>query len=253
MERHKQAEIDSRTPHVMAREARKPFGWSHGWGAECWLQWAAVTEMLHRLAIAPPARVLDVGCGPGWTTAFLAEAGHEATGVDLVAANVEVARERAARWGLDSARFERADMEALDLGREFDAALLMDALHHSTRPGQALAGVARHLRPGGWLLIGEPSWLHGLSPLARRTSRELGWTERGLSVRRLRRGLRAAGFGEVRRFYGPTRPYEGRLGLLWQGARLVGANVAAAPQMHVWLAARKENGPARPAKGERGR
>src|SRR6185295_5330890 len=74
VEPHKQAEVDSRTPDMMAREARKPFGWSHGWGAECWLQWAAVTEMLHRLAIAPPARVLDVGCGPGWTSAFLAEA-----------------------------------------------------------------------------------------------------------------------------------------------------------------------------------
>ncbi len=245
MERHKQAEIDSRTPGVMSREARKPFGWSHGWGAECWLQWAAVTEMLHRLAIAAPARVLDVGCGPGWTTAFLAEAGYEATGVDLVPANVEVARERAARWGLE-ATFECADMEALHLGREFDAALVMDALHHSTRPAEVLAGVGRHLRPGGWLLVGEPSWLHGLSPRARRTSRELGWTERGIGVRRLRRDLGAAGFGELRRFHGPTRPYEGRLGVLWQGARLLGANLAAAPQMHVWVAARKRNGPARP-------
>lgn len=242
MEPNKQAEVDSRTPEVMAREARKPFGWSHGWGAECWLQWAAVTEMLHRLAIAPPASILDVGCGPGWTSAFLAEAGYEPTGVDLVPANLEAARERAARWDV-GAEFVCSDMEALELGREFDAALLLDALHHSTRPAAVLRGVARHLRPGAWLLLGEPSWLHRLSPHGRHTTRQRGWTERGVSVRALRRDLRAAGFAEVRRFFGSTRPYEGRRGLLGQATRLVGANLAVAPQMHVWLAARTEHAP----------
>ena len=239
VERHKQAEVTSRTPEMMAGEARKPFGWSHGWGAECWLQWAAVTEMLHRLAIAPPASVLDLGCGPGWTSAFLAEAGYAPTGVDLVPANVEVARERAARWDV-AAEFVVGDLEELDLGREFDAALLLDALHHSTRPRAVLERAAGHLRPGGWLLLGEPSWLHRFSPHARRTSREPGWAERGLGVRGLRRGLRAAGFADVRRFFGATRPYEGRVrGLLREGLRLTGANLAAAPQMHVWLAARR--------------
>jgi SAM-dependent methyltransferase len=240
MEPHKRAEVESRTPDVMTREARKPFGWSHGWGAECWLQWAAVTEMLHRLAIAPPATVLDVGCGPGWTSAFLAEAGYRPTGVDLVPANVEAARERVARWGVE-AEFVVADMDHLDLANTWDAALMLDALHHSTRPRAVLAGVARHLRPGGWLVLGEPSWLHRLSPHARHTTRDRGWTERGLRVRRLRRDLRAAEFGEIRRFYGATRPYESRLrGLLGQGARLIAANLAAAPQMHVWLAARRD-------------
>jgi SAM-dependent methyltransferase len=239
MEPHKRAEVESRTPDVMAREARKPFGWSHGWGAECWLQWAAVTEMLHRLGIAPPATVLDVGCGPGWTSAFLAEAGYRATGVDLVPANVEVARERAARWSVD-ADFVVGDMDHLDLANTWDAALMLDALHHSTRPQDVLDGIARHLRPGGWLLLGEPSWLHRLSPHARHTARDRGWTERGVRVRPLRRRLYRAGFGETRRFYGATRPYESRVrGLLGQGARLVGANLASAPQMHVWMAARR--------------
>jgi SAM-dependent methyltransferase len=242
VERHKHAEVASRTPAMMAAEARKPFGWSHGWGAECWLQWAAVTEMMHRLEIAPPASVLDVGCGPGWTAAFLAEAGHPVTGVDIVPANVEVARERAARWELE-AEFVCADMDELDVPGTFDAALLLDALHHSTRQPVVLANVARHLHPGGWLLLGEPSWLHAFSPHARRVARELGWTERGVSARRLRRDLRSAGFGEIRRFFGPTRPYEGRRGLFGQAARLVGASVAAAPQMHVWLAARKGHAP----------
>ena len=73
---------------------------------------------------------------------------------------------------------------------------------------------------------------------ARRTQRELGWLERGFTVRALRRDLRAAGFAEVRRFFQGSAPYEGwKLGP--QVARLVGARLAAAPQHHIWLAARR--------------
>jgi SAM-dependent methyltransferase len=235
MAAHKHAEVASRTPQFMAGEASKPFGWDAGH----WIDWATVTEILRRLAIAPGATVIDAGCGAGWTTLFLAEAGYDACGYDLVPANVQVARERAARWS-SSARFEVADMEALPSGEPADAALLYDALHHSARQAAALRSVAGRVRPGGWLLIGEPTWLHRMSPRARVVRRELGWLERGPTLRGLRRDLRAAGFCEVRRFFGPTHPYEGRArGFAWQLTRLVAANLFAAPQAHLWLAARR--------------
>ena len=239
LDAHKRAEIESRTPEVMATEAHKPFGWSHGWGHDNFVWWATVVEMLHRLEIPAGARVLDVGCGPGWSTVFLAEAGCKATGVDIVPANVEVARRRAERWGVD-ATFEVADAESLNLGREFDAALVMAALHHSRRQADFVAGVARHLRPGGWALFGEPSWLHRFSPHARRTTRDLGWVERGITVRALRRDCRRAGLGEFRRFRQGTAPYESGLRpFVAQLTRLIGAQVAVAPQAQIWMAARK--------------
>ena len=88
--------------------------------------------------------------------------------------------------------------------------------------------------------LGEPTWLHLLSPGAHATRRDLGWTERGPTLRGLRRDLRAAGFGEMRRFFEPTRPYGSRVrGLGWQLARLVGANAWTAPGVKNWLAARR--------------
>jgi SAM-dependent methyltransferase len=231
---HKAAEIASRTPEFMAQERSKPFGWD----AAHFVEWATVTEMLHVIGLQPGANVIDVGCGSGWTTLFLAEAGFEALGYDLAPANVELARERAARWG-SSARFEVADMDALPGGPPADAALIFDALHHTAGQQAALRGVYDRLKPGGWLLLGEPTWLHRLSPEARRVRRERGWLERGLTLRGLRRDLRVAGFGETRRFFQPTRPYEGRVrGFGWQLARLVGANLAGAdrgftPQAHL--------------------
>ena len=107
-----------------------------------------------------------MGCGSGWTTLFLAEAGFDALGYDLAPANVELARERAARWG-SGARFEVADMDALPAGPPADAALIFDALHHTAAQQAALRGVHDRLKPGGWLLLGEPTWLHRLSPEAR--------------------------------------------------------------------------------------
>jgi SAM-dependent methyltransferase len=231
---HKAAEIASRTPEFMAQERSKPFGWD----AAHFVEWATVTEMLHVIGLQPGANVIDVGCGSGWTTLFLAEAGFEALGYDLAPANVELARERAARWG-SSARFEVADMDALPGGPPADAALIFDALHHTAGQQAALRGVYDRLKPGGWLLLGEPTWLHRLSPEARRVRRERGWLERGLTLRGLRRDLRVAGFGETRRFFQPTRPYEGRVrGFGWQLARLVGANLAVAPQAHLWVEGR---------------
>lgn len=231
-EAHKRAEIASRTPEFMANEATKPFGWDPAH----FVEWATITAMLRRAGLPPGARVLDVGCGNGWTTLFLAEAGLSPLGVDLVPANVDLARTRAARWR-SPARFEVGDMEALAVDGRFEAALVFDALHHVTHQREVLRAIAERLVPGGWLLLGEPTWLHRFSPEARRTRRELGWLERGFTVRGLRSDLAAAGFTEVHRHFQGSAPYVGwRLGP--EVVRLLGARFLAAPQHHIWLAAR---------------
>src|SRR5436305_1632085 len=81
---------------------------------------------------------------------------------------------RAAREGVP-ASFAVADMEELDLGRrDFDAVLLFDALHHCPGNAGVLRRAWEHLRPGGHLLLLEPSWLHRYSPHARAFSRQHG-------------------------------------------------------------------------------
>jgi 2-polyprenyl-3-methyl-5-hydroxy-6-metoxy-1,4-benzoquinol methylase len=251
---NKQAEIDSRTAEFMAGarpdprgrlgrvpaggdETKKPFGHDPA----SFTDWATIAAMLEGVDVAPGASVIDVGCGGGWTSLFLAESGYRVVGYDIVPVNVEVARARAERWGVD-AKFEVGDMEDLPAGEPADLALVFDALHHSRRQLAVLESVARRVRPGGWVLLGEPSWIHRLSPGAHATRRDLGWTERGLTMRGLRRDLHAAGFGELRRFFQPTRPYEGRLrGFAWQLLRLAAANAWVAPGAHIWVAARRRH------------
>jgi 2-polyprenyl-3-methyl-5-hydroxy-6-metoxy-1,4-benzoquinol methylase len=238
MERHKAAEVEMAARfQQLGWVADKPFAFH--WGSDAWVKWATIAHALKRLGVEEGATVLDVGCGSGWTTALLAEAGLPATGLDIAPAYLDMARERAGRWGVP-AEFVEGDMEGFDLGRTFDAVLVYDALHHSPHPARVVANVAAHLRPGGWALFGEPSWLHEVSPGAWKVHREYGWEERGVLVRRLRRDCRAAGLTQFRRFFEGTRPYDGRLlGFVWQAVRLAAANAAFAPQSSVWLAARR--------------
>jgi SAM-dependent methyltransferase len=220
----------------------KPFGPT--WPPYYWTKWSALSAIVvHHLHIPPGSDVLDVGCGPGWTSAFLAESGYRVLGLDVAPAWVRVGQERARRWDV-SAEFQTADMDDFYLGRSFDAALVFDALHHSERPAAVVRNIARHIRPGGWVVFGEPSWLHSISPHAKATSEEQGAIERGIAVSALKRWCAQAGLGHFRRFFEGTEPYERRvIQFGWQLIRLVAANVWVAPQASIWLAAQKQQHP----------
>ncbi len=80
-----------------------------------------------------PARLLDVGCGPGWSDLYLASAGYEVTGVDNEPRLVAMARDLAERLRVP-ARFEEGN--AFDLSPfhdRFDLAYSCGVLEHFDR------------------------------------------------------------------------------------------------------------------------
>jgi SAM-dependent methyltransferase len=171
-------------------------------------------------AHAPRGPLLDLGCGPGWTSLFLARAGWDVVGVDISERMIEIARERSERENTP-AEFVAADVEELDLGRDdFVAAVLYDALHHCPNYTEVLRRACAHLRPGGCLLVMEPSWLHLYSRHARETSRRYGVTELGFSRGGLRRDLLRAGFRRVHHYYDPGPAFRGLGGCLWAQLRV---------------------------------
>src|SRR5436190_1081264 len=65
--------------------------------------------LVQSLAIAPPLRVLDLGCGDGTTALPLARAGAEVLGIDIARNLVEAGNKRAAQAGLSKLKFQEGD------------------------------------------------------------------------------------------------------------------------------------------------
>lgn len=112
------------------------------------------TWLLDRVAAhADGAPVLEVGSGPGHVTAYLAEHGADATGIDLSSAMVAEARRR-----FPGPRFEVGDLRRLGVpaaGPGWAAVLGWYSLIHlaASELPDAVAGLVAALAPGGWLVL----------------------------------------------------------------------------------------------------
>lgn len=127
------------------RAAQKDFYFRHYGDVEGATWWADYGN-------AP--KILDVGCGAGYTAlelfgSRLATADY--CGVDISDA-YKVAEQRFAERGLKGA-FMQGDMTNLDLSESvFDIVLAEGVLHHTDNTENAFKRVARHLKPGGRML-----------------------------------------------------------------------------------------------------
>ena len=99
---------------------------------------------------APEPRALDAGCGIGFQTAILDEMGYAAHGLDLSPELLRAARARLGRMPL-----AQGDVQALPYrdGSFAAATCCGSTLSYVDDARQALAEIARVLRPGGRLLV----------------------------------------------------------------------------------------------------
>jgi ubiquinone/menaquinone biosynthesis C-methylase UbiE len=113
------------------------------------IEFERTRELLARHLPPPPARVLDVGGGPGTYALWLADAGYDVALVDASPLHVRQAEELAA------GRFTAEEGDARHLAaadESSDAVLLLGPLYHLTERDDRLATLRearRVLRPGG--------------------------------------------------------------------------------------------------------
>ena len=148
---------------------RLPEGGDLGEAAAGWLTEAprrSVVDAVGDGFLAPPGRVLDVGCGLGGSAAWLAGKGFEVTAIDLSKEAVERARLRSER-----VRWLVADCTAPSALGPFDAVVDCGTLHQLREPEQRayVANLRAWMSAGARLLL---TMRHG-APLFATTTRAM--------------------------------------------------------------------------------
>ncbi|GAA2961888.1 class I SAM-dependent DNA methyltransferase [Actinokineospora diospyrosa] len=126
-----------------------------GRGKDYHAEAAFVADLIR--ARAPQARSLvDIACATGAHLVAFAELFDEVAGVEISEPMVQVARKK-----FDGEVVHLGDMRSFDLGRGFDAVTCMfGSIGHTMAEAEldaALACFARHLNPGGVLVV-DPWW-----------------------------------------------------------------------------------------------
>jgi len=146
-------------------------------GAE-WLP--AIVDVDVRLRAAPPARVLDVACGTGWSSIAMAQAypNIKVDGVDLDRNAIGAARQNAERAGVaDRVMFSVTD--AADIGGTggYDLVTIIEALHDMSRPVDALSAARQMLSEDGRVLVVDGLVAEEFTvPASPRDRTEYGWS-----------------------------------------------------------------------------
>ena len=139
----------------------------HDWHLGYWVDAADLAQaatrlnevMLRRLPQAPGMSILDVGCGAGGGSVFIAERRDcSVTGISNSRSGLdEAARYANAHKVADRVRFEWADAAvALPFpDASFDAIWAAEAIHNITDMNALSAELARALKPGGTIVAGD--------------------------------------------------------------------------------------------------
>ncbi|RXT07942.1 bifunctional 2-polyprenyl-6-hydroxyphenol methylase/3-demethylubiquinol 3-O-methyltransferase UbiG [Ammoniphilus sp. CFH 90114] len=116
------------------------------------ITWNQIAE---HLAQNKTLNILDIGCGFGLTSIWLAEQGHLVTGVDMTPDMIRVAEQKA-KEKKQEITFLQGQLENIDdllEGKTYDWILCHNVLGYLDRPTDALGKLYSLLNPGGYISI----------------------------------------------------------------------------------------------------
>jgi 2-polyprenyl-3-methyl-5-hydroxy-6-metoxy-1,4-benzoquinol methylase/uncharacterized protein YbaR (Trm112 family) len=151
-------ESDVRTDAVRAFYSKAPFpNYPPGDTFSAFRARGARSEFARLLdaAIATDARVLEIGCGTGQMSLYLATADRTVVAADLTRASLELGANAARRYGVDQVRFVETDLQSPGLATGvFDVVYTSGVLHHTPDPRASFAAIVPLVRPGGLIVVG---------------------------------------------------------------------------------------------------
>ena len=106
-------------------------------------------------SIPGDARIVEIGCGTGQMSLYLAHGDRLVVAADLTHASLALGRQAAGRFGLTRVSFVETDLRCAGLqAGAFDVVYCSGVLHHTPDPRTSFARVASLARPGGMIVVG---------------------------------------------------------------------------------------------------
>jgi tocopherol O-methyltransferase len=138
-------------------------------------------EHLARLAnLQPGSRILDIGCGFGGTSNYLAKQYRvSATGITISPVQVEMANREAKKQDLD-ARFLLMDAEALNFSEPFDLLWSVESISHYQDIPKFFPSAAKFLKPGGTFALTD--WFRKENPTPAERKKYIDPIDKGMFV-----------------------------------------------------------------------
>jgi len=139
-----------------------------------------IEHLAHLAKLRPGSDILDIGCGFGASSLYLAKDYHaSATGITISPVQVEMANKAAAREQLD-AKFLQVDAEAMDFKKQFDVLWSVECISHLQDRERFFASAANLLKPGGTFALTDWFKKENLTPAE--TKKFIAPIERGMFV-----------------------------------------------------------------------
>lgn len=172
--------------------------------------------LVYGLDIRPGDRVLDFGCGTGWTSRILHACGCHVIGVDVSQTALDAAKAISDQWrsaGLQSPygdstlEYRRFDGHRLPL--EDDSVvkiLVLDAFHHVPRQVDVLREFARVLTPGGVAGFCEPGPKHSQNADSQREMSLHKVIENDIVLKDIFQTAQSLGFDDLKICLSPLHP-----------------------------------------------
>lgn len=111
-------------------------------------------QLLDR-AIPADARIVEIGCGTGQMSLYLARANRVVVAADISGGALRLGHAAAGRFGIRSVTFVQTDLHCAGVKPgSFDVVYSAGVLHHTPAPAKAFGCVARLARPGGIVIVG---------------------------------------------------------------------------------------------------
>jgi len=140
--------------------------------------------------------VLDVGCGLGKVTAYLAQKGLDVVGIDVSERLINLAREKAEKNNLNIP-FEIIELDKFQAEEKFDAVLFAGVLEHIEEEVQMMSDAKRLLNENGKIVITD---IPAFQFLYMERDRRVGHLRR-YTMKGMRKKMQAAGYEDIQMKY----------------------------------------------------